>query len=99
MSVLSSGNSATRPQIAVSDVETVIDTHSTDLTGGTGVTTVSLVPDYAGGDGWWDNFASNVEATLALACEDAGYITLKGEFSAGTKTLVRIPCFWNDVEA
>ena len=85
-----SGNSALRPQIGVTSVESVIDTHDTDLTGGTGITTVSLAPS---GDATWTNFSSNVEATLALACEDAGYILCKFEFAAGTQTSVRIPCF------
>ena len=83
---MESGNSALRPQIGVTSVESVIDTHDTDLTG----SGVSLIPS---GDGTWTNFTSNVEATLALACEDAGYLLGKFEFASGTQTDVRIPCF------
>ncbi len=89
MAANTSGNSALRPQIGVIDVESVIDTHSTDLTG----TGVSLIPTFNPGDGVWVNFTSGNEATLALACEDAGYISGKFEFSAGVQTSVRIPLF------
>ena len=88
-----SGNSALRPQIGVTNVESVIDTHDVDLTGGTGQNKVSLIPT---GDGTWTKFTSNVQATLALACEDAGYILCKLEFTAGNQTDVRIPCFLTD---
>ena len=81
-----SGNSALRPQIGVTNVESVFDTHDTDLT----ATGVSLIPS---GDGTWTNFTSNTEATLALACEDAGYILCRLEFVAGTQLKVRVPCF------
>ena len=81
-----SGNSALRPQIGVTNVESVIDTHDTDLTG----SGVSLIPS---GDATWTNVTSNVEATLALAFEDAGYLLCKLEFVSGTATDVRIPIF------
>jgi len=42
-------------------------------TGGANVTSAYLAPS---GDATWTGFTSNVEATLALACEDAGYIVV-----------------------
>lgn len=80
------GNPALRPQIGATDVDSVIDTGNNDLT----ASGVSLAPS---GDGTWSKFVSNVEATLALACEDAGYIKCNFEFASGTSTSVRIPCF------
>lgn len=81
-----SGNSALRPQIGVTDVDSIIDTHDTDIT----ASGVSLAPS---ADATWTKFTSNVEATLALACEDAGYLLVKCEFVAGTQLSARIPLF------
>jgi len=80
------GNPAVPVQIGVSNVTSVIDTGNADLTG----SGVSSIP---AGDATWTKFTSNVEATLALACEDAGYLKCDFEFSAGTVTSVHIPCF------
>jgi len=79
-------NPAIPVQIGVTDVDSVIDTNSTDLTA-TGVSTIPTV------NGIWTKYTSGVEATLATALADAGYILCKFEFTAGTVTLVRIPCY------
>ena len=47
-------------------------------------------------DGTWTKFTSNVEATLALACEDAGYIDFDmPKLASGVVTFaaLRIPVF------
>jgi len=80
------GNPAVPVQIGVTDVDAVIDTNSTDLTG-SGVSTIPTV------NGTWTKYTSGVEATLATALADAGYIKCNFEFSAGTVTSVRIPCY------
>lgn len=80
------GNPAVRPQIGVSDVDSVIDTGNADLT----ASGVSLAPS---GDATWTKYTSGVEATLALATEDAGYIACIFEYAVGTKTTVRIACY------
>lgn len=84
-----SGNSALRPQIGVTDVESFIDTHDTDLTGGTGATTVSSIP---GANGTWTNFIAG-GATSDSAFADAGFLLAKVEFSAGTQTDIRLVAF------
>ena len=80
------GNPAVRPQIGPSDVDSIIDTGNADLT----TAGVSLAPS---GDATWTKYTSGVEATLATALEDAGYIKCIFEFAAGTATSVRIPCY------
>lgn len=81
-----SGNSALRPQIGVTNVNSVIDTHETDLT----VSGVSLIPST---NATWTKFTSATEATVNTATQDAGYILCKFEFVAGTAVDVRIPLF------
>lgn len=80
------GNPAVRPQIGVSDVDSVIDTGNTDLTA-SGVSTIPTV------NGTWTKYTSGVEATLATALADAGFVKCIFEFAQGTKTEVRIPCY------
>ena len=79
-------NPAVPVQIGVTDVDSVIDTGSTDLTA-SGVSTIPTV------NGTWTKYTSGVEATLATALADAGFIKCNFEFAAGTVTSVRIPCY------
>lgn len=80
------GNPAIRPQIGASDVTSVLDTGNTDLTA-SGVSTIPTV------NGTWTKYTSGVEATLATALADAGFVKCDFEFSNGTVTSVRIPCY------
>ena len=81
-----SGNSALRPQIGVTNVNSVIDTHDVDLTN----SGVSLLPST---NATWTKFTSATEATVNTATQDAGYLLGKFEFAVGTQTSVRIPIF------
>ena len=83
-----SGNSALRPQIGSGSIQSVINTHNTDLTGGSGQNKVSHIDT-----GSWMGYASGLVATMTGSAAGAGYILGKFEFSQGTKTDVRIPLF------
>ena len=54
------------------------------------VSTITSIPST---NATWTKYTSGVEATLATALTDAGYVTARFEFAAGTKTTVRIPCY------
>ncbi len=79
-----SGNSLLRPNIGVTNVNSIIDSHEIDIT----TSGVSSIP---GTNATWTKFTSATEATVNTATQDAGYILCKFEFVAGTAVDVRIP--------
>lgn len=80
------GNPAIPVQIGVSDVDTILDTGNSDVT----ASGVSQAPST---NATWTKLSSGVEATLATALADAGYITIIIEYASGTKSTSRIPTF------